>query len=364
MKTTLALLLTTVSALAGTLRDDANLFGPDAARVNAALVSSKVWVETLVQKPADIKSYSDTRIAQLGEGFVIIITTQPRAWRISMYPVGLAASPRVEDVGQRMATKFKAGRMADAVIVAAAELTKMTAPTPVLEAPAKPSEPMSTGAIIGIVAGGGFILLFGGMLVLFVRRSIQDKQEAERQRADMEEAGERTRRARMEEQMRESQAHEEARKERQRRERPVPKLDPAPIPELIRRRQAQDSNPYAGMTRDQRIEIVHRYEDHPSYHQSLVDDPVRLMLFMHLMNSESHHNSPAPPPPRQVHHREPEPEPEIERSTPSFRSEPSRSDESGSSGGWSSSSSDSSPSPSSDSSSAASTDSSGSGGSW
>src|SRR5262245_36595903 len=126
MKTAALLLATTLAATAGTLQDNANLFGPDAARVNAALVNSKVWVESMVQKPSDIKSYADTRIAQLGDGFLILITTQPKAWRISMNPVGLAASPRTEDVGNRMASKFKQGRMADAVITAATELTALT----------------------------------------------------------------------------------------------------------------------------------------------------------------------------------------------------------------------------------------------
>jgi hypothetical protein len=99
MKTTIALLLVSAfTAVAGTLRDDANLFGPDGPRVDAALANSKVWVETMVKRPDDLKSYADTRISQLGEGFLIIITTQPKAWRISMQPVGLAASPRTEAV--------------------------------------------------------------------------------------------------------------------------------------------------------------------------------------------------------------------------------------------------------------------------
>lgn len=384
MKTIIALLVaTTLSAAAGTLRDDANLFGPDKARVDAALVNSKVWVESMVKRPDDIKAYADTRIAQLGDGFLILITTQPKAWRISMNPVGLAASPRTEAVGNKMAATFKQGRMADGVIAAAVELTALT-------------KPAAAFPWFWVIGGVIIIGAFGALLVYWIGRGLREKQEQERQRAEAEEEAARSSRAQREAEERErdreelrkqraeqrkADAERQAREAEERRNRPVPPVEPRPQPRnaAVRERHPFPEpivNPYESMNRAQRVEVVHRYESHPSYHSGLLDDPVAFLLFMTMVQNQSQSRehpfvqmmqNPSPPPAPAPRRREPEPEPELERPSRSYRSEPepSRSDSSGSSGGWSSDSPSSSDSGSSasDSSSSAS-DSSGSGGSW
>lgn len=71
--------------LSGSLDDKANIFGPDGAKVRAALDGRAVWIETLVAQPDGLKAYADDKIKGLtNRGFLVVITTQPRSWRISM----------------------------------------------------------------------------------------------------------------------------------------------------------------------------------------------------------------------------------------------------------------------------------------
>lgn len=139
MKTAfLALLLVfSCSVFAGTLTDSANVFGPQGRTVNNALASLPVWFETFVATPSEgIKLYADARIAALTQrGFIVVVTTQPRAWRISMAPEGIASSEAVRMAGDRMAAQFKAGRFADGALGAARELTQLA------DAPAAPLPP-------------------------------------------------------------------------------------------------------------------------------------------------------------------------------------------------------------------------------
>lgn len=365
MRATIALLLVSaLTAVAGTLRDDANLFGPDRARVEAALGSSQVWVESMVKRPDDLKSYADTRIAQLGDGFIIVITTQPKAWRISMSPPGLAASPRTEAVGNKMASTFKQGRMADGVIAAARELTALTKPTGKIESP-----PMAAGTkfvlLVGIAIVGLCVICLIWYFVRAARQNARDRQAEEARKAQEEEE----RLARLRRDRREERQAEQKKWQRPSggigsaplpgRAAPTPKPPPQPPP--------QEPNPYENMTPAQRREVVHHYVHDHRYNDGLLNDPLAFYLFMNavqprhetitMQQQPAFTPPPAPaftPAPR---HRDPDPEPELERSSRSYsRPEPSRSDESGSSGSYSSDSSSDSGSSSSGS------DSSGSGG--
>lgn len=349
MKALALFMATTVAAFAGTVRDDANLIGPEIGKVRDVVATKPVWVETMVQRPPDIKVYADNRIAGLTtNGFIIVVTTQPRAWRISMVPIGLAAAPKVEAVGQRMAAEFKKGDIATGIMTASNELMGLTK--------AGESSNFWEYFLYTTLA----ILVFSVVaavisLILTTRRS-RAKEVAELEAL----RNERERKERR-------QAEVSRREERERRERPVPRRPVEPV---------NPTNPYFRMNRDDRERVVTRYVDHPQYSPGLLDDPIRFMLFMQMVEMSNQatvqdptrimaaRQPPPMPPPRR------DPDPPLERLSQRSDPEPERSDSSGSSGSWGSSSSSSSSSPSYDSGSSSSDagssggDSSGGGGSW
>ncbi len=73
------ILLIAVQLKAGTLTDNANVFGPGADTVRKSLQSIPVWIETQVSTPTEgLKAFSDNKIAGLtNRGFLVVITTQP-----------------------------------------------------------------------------------------------------------------------------------------------------------------------------------------------------------------------------------------------------------------------------------------------
>lgn len=111
MKTLILItILTAFNLHAAHIQDGANLFGPDAATLETKLENSRVFVETFPKLDADIKSYANERIeAAAGtNGFLIVITMQPRQWRISMLPLGRVKSSTVDDAGKELVSHLKA----------------------------------------------------------------------------------------------------------------------------------------------------------------------------------------------------------------------------------------------------------------
>lgn len=172
------------SAFAGPLNDSANVFGPRGKDVSAAISSLPVTIETRVDSPTGgIKAYADAKAAEATRGFYVVITTQPREWRVSMNPVGLASSEGVRLAGEGMVARFKRGQFADGAIGMAQELARLTQAVvpPMRSAPqtaaiVKKDNSLEIwfwimGGLIGIVA-------VISLVVWLVRRS--DRLESER----------------------------------------------------------------------------------------------------------------------------------------------------------------------------------------
>lgn len=113
---------------AGTLTDSANVFGPQVSMVSEHLKTVPVWIETAVATPdGGLKEFADGKVKTLTDrGFLVVITTQPRAWRISMTPTGLASSEATRLAGEAMAKEFKRGNFAEGAIAMADALTALT----------------------------------------------------------------------------------------------------------------------------------------------------------------------------------------------------------------------------------------------
>lgn len=177
MKTIILFAVACASAFAGTLTDSANIFGPRAPYVRTALGDSPVWIETLERPPSEgLKAYADEQVkAKTEKGFYVVITTNPREWRVSMNPVGLASSEGVRLAGDRMVTQFKRGEFSDGAIRLTQDLTRlagMAKPTPRTvtrrEVP-PPAEPDYTWYWAGGIALG--VLGVVGFGVWLARRS-------------------------------------------------------------------------------------------------------------------------------------------------------------------------------------------------
>lgn len=225
------------SAFAGQLIDGANVFGPDGARVQNAIAKKQVWIETFVNAPAPVlKEYADSKVRTLTKGgFLVVITTQPRQWRISMNPVGLASSEAVRKAGDEMVAQFRKGKHADGAIALVAALT----------------DPEDNSWIIWVSIGAGTLII--AVSVWALRRNRKREEEAFRKQKAQT--------------FRASNVHE---------------ATPPPSANVATPQAAQDCwNRY---TPREREVIIERYRDHPGYSPSALSDPLVFWMFMNQMS--------------------------------------------------------------------------------
>src|SRR5580658_7579055 len=105
MKPIIALLtLIPTLAFGQHVADEAGFLTPDKlAAVEAALANRPVYVQTLATKPEDLRAYANTRMEHfLHDGvkarasFLIVVSKEPRAWRIAQSPAGAVTESLVQ----------------------------------------------------------------------------------------------------------------------------------------------------------------------------------------------------------------------------------------------------------------------------
>lgn len=363
---TLLLALVTTSAIAGIVTDSANIFGPRREEVAYGLEGLPVSVDTFVKAPSEgLKAYADTKAASNAPGFAIVITTQPREWRVSMSPVGLASSEGVRLAGERMVTQFKQGRFSEGVIALAHELVQLSRPpAPRVAAQVAPESVVSTdvaspephsqvGLTICLILGLTFVA--SGVVFWLVRRA--DAKAAEEKIAFEKAAKEQ-----------ETYRAEQKKKQREREEREA--IRAAKETEAIKKKvdavtpsQKKEAEKLWGSYSDEeRRRVIYRassYGGCSSYCSGAGYDPIVFWL-MYSTFSQSNNAAAAT-----AHLPEPTPAPRASSSDDSYRSSSSSSSNSSSSDYSSSSSSSSFGSfDSGGGTSFSSSDSSGGGGSW
>ncbi|MFT3870848.1 MAG: hypothetical protein QM715_20535 [Nibricoccus sp.] len=176
-----------VESHAGTVDDSAALFGNRLEEVRLALADLPVSIETRQTAPSEgLRVYADRRVnEEFNRGFVVVIATQPRGWRISMNPQSLASPEYVRVLGDRMAADFKRGRYVEGATQLATSLNQLTLsravpssevakapvyvpqpPKPVVTYPPvrPPVQPSPWGAFFFVVFFG---ILAIGMMVFF-----------------------------------------------------------------------------------------------------------------------------------------------------------------------------------------------------
>lgn len=251
LKVIIAVAGLTSSAFAGQLVDSANIFGPRSGEVAGVLASLPVSVETRVNTPAEgLKNYADAKAER--NNFYVVITTQPRGWRISMNPVGLASSESVRLAGDRMTVKFRQGDFAGGVENLARELEKLTHPVSVIHyAPTAAVIPDSSAMEEGTK---WFLWIMGGVLafivvccltVWFIERR-KKKKEEEQKIANS--------------------------------------INAARAKKPTKTEQAAAQAMYDSYTPAQRERVSVQYGNHPYYHSSILTDPFMFYWFMTTVN--------------------------------------------------------------------------------
>ncbi|MES2366984.1 MAG: TPM domain-containing protein [Pseudomonadota bacterium] len=329
MKIILTVLLLSFSSFAQKVTDSANMLGNNRATLEEKLKDLPVWIETWTAAPGpDLKAYADSKIKSYGQdrSFIIVVTTQPRGWRISMNPTGFVGGEATRTVGDRMAGLFKRGDFYNAFLNAGQDLSYL-ASEKAAPAPAKPEsdEPKKSSLMWWVIGGCAGMV----SIVLITYLALRPKK---------------------------TKPIHEPKKEAVKKE--LPKITPT---EKLKAQRV-----YEKYSPTERRTIVNNYITSPYYHTGIWDDPFQFYLFMHMVDAPQRHD---PEPARQsAAYSAPEPTRYVLDPTPASYS---RSDDSGSSGSsWSSSDSGSSydsgssSSDSSSSSSDSSSDSGGSGGSW
>lgn len=345
-KLIIAALLCSVS-IAGELKDRANVFGPQGKYVASAIADIPVWIETSVETPnGNLKVYADS-MAQVvtNKGFYVIITTQPREWRVSMNPVGLASSEGVRLAGEKMTGYFKRGDFSGGAIVLSQDLMKLSGmakpkPTPPVERHYQPPpivEPKKEDyAWVWWLAGFGCVGIITWGIVSHCMASSAARVAARLSAAQREAA-------------------------MVRKWESKPSVDsPKRITQPYYHRQVETNTSsdtakaeklYDSYTPEQRRRIIEEHHHH-HYASSAATDPLMFYLLMSSINNQPHYYAPYTPPPAPVYNPPPRHDPPASSYSPPSESysPPSSSYDSGSS-----SSSDSGSS---------SSDSSGGGGSW
>lgn len=135
MKRITALLLLFVLAsnlFAGTVTDRSNMLTQtELSNLQSELASLPVWIETMNSVPGDdIARYANNRIKELtsAPGFIVVATTHPRAWRISMNPTGFVGGEATRQIGDAMAAQFRQGRFYFGFKTAAQNLSNLSTP--------------------------------------------------------------------------------------------------------------------------------------------------------------------------------------------------------------------------------------------
>jgi uncharacterized membrane protein YgcG len=190
MRTLFLWFLLATSVFASHVIDHAGIIPDDQEqRLDLSLDSSSVWIETWPALPSgnDIKSYGDRRARELTQrGFLIVVTMQPKAWRISMSPIGLVSGASTQPIGDMMATKFKGGHFYDGLLygsVALGELISTKPLPPEVEKPdldraAARDEEKTDYSVIGWVVTF-FAAIFAGFILYLVVSAMRANKKSE-----------------------------------------------------------------------------------------------------------------------------------------------------------------------------------------
>jgi uncharacterized membrane protein YgcG len=149
---------------AGTVTDNANILGPRLEEFSVKIAPFSVFIESH-EHLDDPRAYADTKIKELtSKGFLIVITTNPRKWRISMTPERVVSGEQTRLIGDKMMPHFKTGDYYSGLLLAANELNGLLAQDVVVEqitptqAPSK-HESLAASILVSVAVAIGLIII-------------------------------------------------------------------------------------------------------------------------------------------------------------------------------------------------------------
>lgn len=260
MKTLLILILTTWSCIAGTLNDTQGIFAGHEATISSAIAGEPVWIETATGMTKDgLRQYADSHVREITQrGFLVVINTNPKAWRISVNPPGMADSEMVRRAGDAMAARFRNSQFEEGAIGVARELTRLSQPqtttrtvtttTRTVQRPVIVHDYTALWVFFGLVFGGLFLWW---CVVMIAEWAARRDRIAERREL----------------------------REEERLLRASGGAGTAATPSVATAQAAFDR-----YTPSQREAYATRYVSHPSYYPGIWNDPLQFYMFMRLMD--------------------------------------------------------------------------------
>jgi uncharacterized membrane protein YgcG len=287
MNRLLLLLLLPISLFAAQVADNAHLLTSDEISRLSAGPSNPV-IETHVSLP-DIRSYGDQRAAQLGsreeygdsQSYAIIVTTNPRAWRISGYPAGNGRE--TESIGQDMVGYFKAGRFYEGLNLASRRLGNLSVSAPFIpvseSARRAPAAQSTSASPLTIILIG--LLVCGAVAGIYFYRQAAKNRAIDEQVANMKREEVRRQQEVIRQQRAAIRAQEEARQasirqaQQKESERAFEGKKDA-VSSEVKEKAKKSWNSYGSAKRRSRVVDVYS----PHYHQGVLSDPLAFYLYM------------------------------------------------------------------------------------
>jgi uncharacterized membrane protein YgcG len=298
MNRLLLLLLLPISLFAAQVADNARLLSSDEiGRLSSGF--SNLVIETHVSLP-DIKSYGDERARFISsqssygntQSYAIIVTTNPRAWRISGYPDGNGRA--TEPIGQDMVGYFKAGRFYEGLNRAAIRLDQLQTsqpPAPIhqsVQSPVVQTQTTKTGPLTVLMV---LLLVVGAVFAIyFYRQAAKNRAEDERIANLQREEVRRQQEAFRKERARQEAEQASIRKAQQKESEQAFETKKDTVGADVKEKAKKSWNSYGSHARRSRVVDVYS----PHYHQGVLSDPLAFYLFMSAV-SPNHVVYSAPP---------------------------------------------------------------------
>ncbi len=150
---------------AGSVSDNANILGPKLEQLESQISSLPIFIESH-EHLDDPRVYADTQVKHLtNKGFLIVVTTNPRKWRISMTPERVVSGESTRLIGDQMMIYFKRGDYCGGLLYASIKLNESLS-EPIVERAAPKIKNESdniyfTIFIITIIVSGIIVMCWG-----------------------------------------------------------------------------------------------------------------------------------------------------------------------------------------------------------
>jgi len=164
------LFIGTIQLNAGSVTDNANVLGSRLYELNEQVAALPIFIESH-EHLDDPRAYADSKVKQLtNKGFLIVVTTNPRKWRISMTPDRVVSGEETRIIGDKMMPYFKKADYYSGFLMAATELNCLLGKAVIVEqerheliiTPKNKSDDVyMTIFLVTIIIGGLIIISYG-----------------------------------------------------------------------------------------------------------------------------------------------------------------------------------------------------------